>query len=30
MKDQILIVNELTGETVEMIPETQPQRTGKK
>jgi hypothetical protein len=30
MKDQILIVNELTGEIAEMIPETQPQTTGQK
>jgi hypothetical protein len=30
MEDQILIVNELTGEIAEMIPETQPQTTGQK
>lgn len=28
MKDQILIVNELSGEIAEIIPETQPQTTG--
>lgn len=28
MKDQILIVNALTGKVVEIIPETQPQTTG--
>lgn len=28
MKDQILLVNGLTGEIVEIIPETQPQTTG--
>jgi hypothetical protein len=30
MRDQILIVNELTGEIAEMIPEMQPQTTGQK
>jgi hypothetical protein len=30
MRDQILIVNELTGEIAEMIPEAQPQTTGEK
>ena len=28
MKDQILIVNELTGKIADIIPETQPQTTG--
>jgi hypothetical protein len=28
MKDQILILNELTGKIVDIIPETQPQTTG--
>jgi hypothetical protein len=30
MKDQILIVNELDGKIVEIIPETQSQTTGQK
>jgi hypothetical protein len=30
MKDQILIVNELSGKIVEIIPETQPQTTGQR
>jgi len=30
MKDQILLVNEMTGKIVEMIPETQPQAAGQK
>jgi hypothetical protein len=30
MKDQILLVNELTGKIVEIIPETQPETTGQK
>jgi len=30
LKDQILLVNAMTGEIVEMIPETQPQTTGQK
>ena len=30
LKDQILLVNAMTGEIVEMIPETQAQTTGQK
>jgi len=30
MKDQILLVNAMTGKIVDIIPETQPQTTGKK
>jgi hypothetical protein len=30
MKDQILLVNAMTGKIVEIIPETQPQSTGQK
>jgi hypothetical protein len=30
MKDQILLVNEMTGKIVDIIPETQPQTTGQK
>jgi|SRR5207248_11501595 hypothetical protein len=30
MKDQILLVNTMTGEIVEIIPETQPETTGQK
>jgi hypothetical protein len=30
MKDQILLINELTGEIVDVIPESQPQTTGQK
>ena len=30
MKDQILLVNEMTGKIVDIIPETQPQTSGQK
>src|SRR5262245_53130407 len=30
IKDQILLINELTGEIVDVIPESQPQTTGQK
>ena len=30
MKDQILLINEMTGEIVDVIPESQPQTTGQK
>jgi hypothetical protein len=30
MKDQILLMNEMTGKIVDIIPETQPQTTGQK
>jgi len=30
MKDQILLVNAMTGKIVEIIPETQPRSTGQK
>jgi hypothetical protein len=30
MKDQILLVNEMTGKIADIIPETQPQTTGQK
>ena len=30
MKDQILLMNEMTGEIVDVLPESQPQTTGQK